>query len=181
MKHPSHLHLDWSPAETFGNASDLHERLVQSAYPRSHLMKCVGKRPPLHICKSHLPLSSNCRRRVSFLFCNMSCYPLWVWQVRLTFVNTLLPFPSVWCLHDPDGWGCSQPDLWQQLPGAGVIFLAKCHCHHAGISQNWSSESDPLGSLMGFTLLHRMWLEFNEIHWTDNNSVVVRAVGSDTG
>lgn len=138
MKHPSHLHLDWSPAETFGNASDLHERLVQSAYPRSHLMKCVGKRPPLHICKSHLPLSSNCRRRVSFLFCNMSCYPLWVWQVRLTFVNSHFTSFSL-------GVMSSWP-RWLRLQSARLMAAA---------SRSWSHLSGkmPLSSCWYFTEL----------------------------
>lgn len=54
--------------------------------PRPHLMKSIRKRPPLHICKSHLPLSSTCESRVFLELCNIISHKCgWT---SMTFVNS---------------------------------------------------------------------------------------------
>lgn len=106
-------------------------------------MKCLLKRPPLHICKSHLPLSSNCGSRVFLELCNAIFYKCS--RTSLTFVNSLFTFyspldlVSLWPLRygfsSPDGWGWSQLRL---KPPRAVLLP---QCHHSGISQNWPSKS----------------------------------------
>lgn len=57
----------------------------QTALARPRLMKCFPKRPPLHICKSHLLLSSTCESLVFSALCNIIFHKCG--RTSVTFVN----------------------------------------------------------------------------------------------
>ena len=137
-------------------------------------MKCLLKRPPLHICKSHLPLSSNCGSRLFFELCNAIFYKCG--RTSLTFVNSLftsysLDSVSLWPIRygscSPYGWGCSQ----LRLTVRSLPELRSSVELNATVSSRWYC-SERLLRLTRLIPVRWMRLDLDETHWTDNNTAV---------